>query len=58
MTSITTNVFKNMLVMFLSAPRVNQFYHIQVNKIIFVETGKKRVKLLSDVQECKILIDY
>ena len=38
--SITTNLFRNMLVTFLSAPRVYNFYLIQANKISFVETGK------------------
>ena len=41
MRSITTNALKNMLGMFLSDPQVYQFYLTQVNKISFVETGKK-----------------
>ena len=43
MTSITTNVLKNVLVSFLSDPWVYKFYLIQIkitNNISFVETGK------------------
>ena len=50
MTSITTNILKNVLVMFLSDPRVYQFYLIQVNKISVVEMGKM-LNTLSGVQE-------
>ena len=61
MTSITTNVLKNVLVTFLSVPQVYQFYLIQVNKINFVETSKKCgilyllcKKIISDMQKHQI----
>ena len=38
--SITTNVYKNMLVMFLFFLGIFIFYLIQVNKKSFVKTGK------------------
>ena len=43
--SITTNALKNLLVTFLSGPRVYQFYLIQVNKIIRI------------LHECEVLIE-
>ena len=56
-TSITSNALKNMVVTFLSDPRVYQFYLIQDIKISFVETGKKcgilyrKVPKFSDIRK-------
>ena len=46
---VQTNVLKNVLVMFLSVPQVFKSYLIQINKISFVEMGKKSG--ISGVQE-------